>query len=357
MSLVKRLGIVYPIIQAPMAGTSTPALAAAVSNAGGLGSIGVGAVNPEQARTMIRQTREKTSKPFNVNLFTHEDPAADAPRNTAWVSFLRKEFDRFGGTPPTSLNAIYPSFKGDKAMLEMLLQEKPPVVSFHFGLPSADIIKALKSTGAVLIATATNVDEARAIEEAGLDAIVAQGIEAGGHRGMFDPSAPDDELGTLALTRILVATSKLPIIAAGGIMDGAGIKAVLDLGAAAAQLGTAFIPCPESSAPAAHKEALVGAPGQHTRLVTVVSGRPARSVASRWTELACDTDAPFIAPYPSAYDVGKQLHALASAKGDTSYGAFWAGQGAPLARSMGAAELMRTLVTEAGLDSARSAAL
>lgn len=347
MSLVQRLGIAYPIIQAPMAGTATPAMAAAVSNAGGLGSIGVGPVNAEQARTMIRQIREKTSKPFNVNLFTHQDAKADLEKEKAWIEHLRPEYEKFGATPPTSLKG-YPSFLSDKAMLEVILDEKPPVVSFHFGLPSAEVIKALKANGAVLFSTATNLQEARAAEAAGIDAIVAQGIEAGGHRGMFDPDAPDDQLGTFALTRLLVKHSKLPVIAAGGIMDGAGVRAVLDLGAAAAQLGTAFISCPESNAPQAHKDALIGEPGQHTRLVSVVSGRPARTVASRWTEIA-DQATGSTAAYPDAYEAGKQLHALASAKGDNSYGAFWAGQGAPLARTMPAAQMMETLVKEAKL--------
>jgi len=351
-NLLQRIGIKYPIFQAPMAGTATPAMAAAVSNAGGLGAIGIGAATASKAREMIQHTKKLTDKPFNVNVFVHEEPQPDAARDAAWIEFLRPEFAKFGGAPPTSLQTVFRSFATSPDVLDVLLAEKPPVVSFHFGLPPADAIKALKAYGAILLATATNLDEARKLEAAGVDAIVAQGIEAGGHRGMFDPTVPDDELGMFTLTRVLVRNVSIPVIAAGGIMDGAGIRAVLDIGAAAAQMGTAFVPCPESDADEGYIKAITGPQAYHTRLVDVVSGRPARSLATRWTEIAAAPHTP-AASYPNTYDIGKQLHALATSKGDASYGAYWSGQGAPLVRPMPAAKLVETLVTE--LEAAKTA--
>ncbi len=241
------LKIDWPIIQAPMAGVAPPALAAAVANAGGLGSIGVGAAGAEGARAMIAATRAATGRSTNVNVFCNRPAAADAAVEAAWLARLRPEFARFDAQPPARLGEIYKSFVADDAMLALLLAERPKVVSFHFGLPPAERIAALREAGIVLIASATNLAEARAIAAAGLDAVIAQGFEAGGHRGVFDADAPDDRLGTLALTRLLARTLDLPVIAAGGIMDGAGIAAALRLGASAAQLGTAFIACAESA--------------------------------------------------------------------------------------------------------------
>ncbi len=344
--MLKKLGLRYPIIQAPMAGVSTPLMAAEVSNAGGLGSIGVGAAGVAGAKAMIDETRARTQRAFNVNLFVHKAPKPDAMKDAAWLNFLAPRFADYGAEPPKTLRTIYTSFADDPDMLAMLLETKPPVVSFHFGLPSVDAIAALKRAGIYLMATATNPDEARQIEAAGIDAIVAQSIEAGGHRGMFDPAAPDAALGTIALTRLLVRTTTLPVIAAGGIMDGQGIRAALDLGAAAAQLGTAFIACPESIADEAYKKALMGAGGRHTQLTNLISGRLARALSNRFTALS-ETQGAIAPPdYPIAYDAGKALHAAATAKGEFGFGAQWAGQGAPLARAMRAAELIETLVAE-----------
>jgi nitronate monooxygenase len=245
-ALLERLGIGLPVVQAPMAGVSTPAMAAAVSNAGGLGSIGVGASTPEAAREMIREVRAATGCPFNVNVFCHGPAVPDAAREAAWLERLAPAFARYGAQPPRSLREIYRSFVEDDAMLAVLVEERPRVVSFHFGLPSRERIDALHAAGIVLLATATSLEEGHAVASAGVDAVVAQGYEAGGHRGVFDPDSPDEGLGTLALTRMLVAGLDIPVIAAGGIMDGAGIAACLPLGASAAQLGTAFIACPES---------------------------------------------------------------------------------------------------------------
>ena len=346
MSLLARLGLSIPLIQAPMAGVSTPSMAAAVSNAGALGSIAVGATDVNGARTMIEETRARTPRAFNVNLFVHGRANADPAREAAWLEWLKPLFAEFDAEPPAALRKIYKSFADDAEMLTMVLETAPPVVSFHFGLPSTEAIHALQQRGILLIATTTSVEEARIIEAAGIDAVVAQGIEAGGHRGMFDPAAPDDALGTFALTRLLTRACNVPVIAAGGIMDGAGMAAALALGAVAAQLGTAFIACPESVADDAYKSALMGPAALHTTMTSLISGRPARALANRFTALA-ETVGNRVPPdYPITYDAGKALHAAAKAKGEFGFGAQWAGQGAPLARSLPAATLVETLCAE-----------
>lgn len=344
-SLLHRLGMSIPLIQAPMAGTSTPNLAAAVASAGGLGSIALGAGNAEAGRQLIASTRALTDKPFNVNVFCHESAQRDAVREADWLLALAPAFARFGAAPPTVIHEIYRSFRADPDMVEMLVAERPAVVSFHFGLPSDEVIGRLKSAGAVLFATATSLAEGRLVEAAGIDAVVAQGYEAGGHRGMFDPAAPDDRLSTLALVQLLARELSIPVIAAGGIMNGGGIAAALASGALAAQLGTAFIGCPESAADAGHRAALSSEAALHTVMTDVISGRPARCLANGFTAFAADLDAPRAA-YPVAYDAGKALNAAAKAAGDSSFGAQWAGQGAPLARALPAAELCDLLMRE-----------
>jgi nitronate monooxygenase len=346
MTLFENLGIKLPIIQAPMAGVSSPAMAAAVSNAGALGSIGVGATDPEGARAMIAAVRARTQRAFNVNVFCHGPAAIDNTRETDWLEQLRPHFEQWGAKPPSRLTEIYRSFVEDDAMLAALLTDKPPIVSFHFGLPSPKRIQALKAAGIVLLASITNVVEAQAAVQARVDALVAQGYEAGGHRGVFEPDAEDACLGTIALTRILVRRFELPVIAAGGIMDGAGIAAALRLGAVAAQLGTAFIACTESDADAAYRQALASDAAHHTVMTRVISGRPARCLPNRFTALGADIPTRRIPSYPVAYDAGKALHGAAKAAGETGYGAQWAGQGAPLARALPAAELVAVLAEE-----------
>lgn len=346
MNLVARLGLSIPLVQAPMAGTSTPALAAAVCNAGGLGSIAVGTLTPEAAARDIAQVRAATDRPFNVNLFVHAAPAPDPAGDAAWIAALTPLFAKFGAEPPARLEAIYPTFAGNRDMLAVLVDLAPAVVSFHFGLPEAEAIAALKGAGCLLLATATSLAEARQARQAGIDAVVAQGWEAGGHRGIFDPEGPDDQLGTMALTRLLVTESGLPVIAAGGIMDGRGIRAALDLGAVAAQLGTAFVGCPESSADQAYRTALASDAARHTVMVEAISGRPARCLANRFTAFAETPGLAPVAAYPRAYDAGKALIAAAKAKGDGGFGAQWAGQAAPLSRPLPAAELVALLAQE-----------
>ncbi|CAB3783576.1 Nitronate monooxygenase [Paraburkholderia caffeinitolerans] len=356
-TLLRLLGVRTPIIQAPMAGVSTPALAAAVSNAGGLGSLGVGATNAGGARKMIRETRALTGKPFNVNVFCHRPAVANAAVEQAWLGWLAPVFAQYGATPPESLAEIYTSFVVDEAMQQMLVEEKPAVVSFHFGLPPAEVIADLKRAGITLLASATNLEEATQVADAGVDAIVAQGIEAGGHRGVFDPDAGDDRLGTFALTRLIVSEGRLPVIAAGGIMDGAGIAAALTLGAQAAQLGTAFVACPETSIDDGYRRTLLGEASRHTTFTTAISGRPARAMVNKFTALGDDPRAPRTPAYPITYDAGKALHAAAKAKGEFGFGAQWAGQAAALARALPAAELVEQLEREARQSIERMQAL
>ncbi len=345
-SLLDMLGIRLPIVQAPMAGVSSPAMAAAVSGAGALGSIGVGASDVSSAGAMIAAVREKSAGPLNVNVFCHRPAVANAAVETAWIERLRPSFEELGTTPPQVLKEIYRSFVEDDAMLALLLEVRPSAVSFHFGLPSAAAIQALKNARIVLMGSATSLIEARDLAEGGIDVIIAQGWEAGGHRGIFDPNTTDDQMGTLALTRLLAREIGKPVIAAGGIMDGAGIAAALHLGASAAQLGTAFIATDESLAEPAYRAALLSEAALHTVMTRAISGRPARCLSNHFTSMGAGIASSDIPEYPIAYDIGKALHAAAKAKAEFGFGAQWAGQGAPLARSMPAAKLVAILAEE-----------
>lgn len=344
--LLELLHIDVPIIQAPMAGISTPEMAAAVSNAGALGSIGVGVTNATGARQMIAAFRERSRRSLNVNVFCHAPARTDRAREARWIERLRPEFVRLGAAPPAALTEIYQSFVEDDDMLVVLLDQRPEIVSFHFGLPSHERIEALHDAGIVLLGTATSVAEGRALAAADVDAVVAQGYEAGGHRGVFDSNGDDDRLGTFALTRLLVCELDRPVIAAGGLMDGAGIAAALRLGASAAQLGTAFVACDESQADAGYRAALKSDAAHHTVMTRAISGRPARSLANRFTAFGRDVAPHDVPDYPIAYDAAKALHAAGKTKGEFGFGAHWAGQGAPLSRSMPAADLVALLRRE-----------
>lgn len=332
--------LAVPVIQAPMAGVSTPELAVGTSRAGALGSLGLGASTPAQAAAMMAEVAGQLgSNRFGVNLFCHRPAIADAALEGDWLDWLRPEFARFGTKPPQALREIYPTFLTDDDMLTVLLAARPAVVSFHFGIPEAARLAALRQAGALLLATATSVAEARAAQQAGLDGIVAQGFEAGGHRGMFDPDAPDDALST----RDLMAALKhigLPLIPAGGIMDGAEAAGYLRAGAVAVQMGTAFLACPESAAGPAHRAGLALRPTTMTR---AISGRPARGLENRLTALGADPAAPAIPDYPIAYDAAKQLNAAA---GGADYAAHWAGTGASRARALPVGDLIALLGQE-----------
>jgi nitronate monooxygenase len=344
--LLELLGVELPLVQAPMAGVSTPELAAQVARAGALGSVALGASDIAGARALLAATRALTGRPLNVNVFCHRPPRRDRAREAAWSERLRPEFQRFSREPPAQLSEIYRSYAADTAMQQLLLEARPRVVSFHFGLPDREHLQALREAGTILLGCATSVSEGRTLERAGVQAVIAQGYEAGGHRGVFDPDAHDDRLGTMALTRLLVRELTVPVIAAGGIMDGAGIAAALRLGALAAQLGTAFLACAESQADEGYRAALASEAAHHTVMTRAISGRAARCLANRFTVLGMGLRADEIPDYPLAYDAGKALNAAARAAGDTGYGAQWAGQGAPLVRSMPAAALVGELRLE-----------
>jgi nitronate monooxygenase len=322
-TLTSLLGIRHPIIQAPMAGFGRPQLAAAVTDAGGLGSLALGAGTAAQAEGAITALQALTSGPFNVNLFTHAPALPDAAREARWLDHLAPHFARTGQAPPTALREIYRSFLADPDMLEVLVRTRP----------------------AVLMATATNPAEARAIEAAGIDIVVAQGYEAGGHRGIFDPSVPDPALGTFALVRLLAQAVRIPVIAAGGIMDGQGIAASLRLGASGVQMGTAFLACPEANT-SAHHRALLAQPDLGTAVTATISGRPARGIINRFFSEIGGPGHPAVPDYPIAYDAAKALHAAASSKGLADYSVNWAGQAYALARPMPAAQLVALLVEE-----------
>lgn len=344
--LLETLRITLPIIQAPMAGVATPTMAAAVSNAGGLGSLGLGAADVATAKRLIAETRALTDRPFQVNLFCHTPPASSPARESAWLALLTPEFEKLGGTPPTTIRPPYASFVENEAMLDLLRAERPAVISFHFGLPPASWIAALRYPGVTLLGCATCLQEAREIAAAGLDGVIAQGYEAGGHRGVFRPEQGDHRLGTFALTRLLVQQTSLPVIAAGGVMDGAGIVAMLRLGASAAQLGTAFIGCPESAASDDYRATLFSPAAERTFVTRLLSGRAARTMPNRLTDLLHSFDSAHLPAYPTAYDAAKQLMVVAKAARQPGYGAYLAGQGAPLARALPAAELLAILQRE-----------
>lgn len=343
--LLRLLEIRHPIIQAPMAGTATPRLAASVSNAGALGSIGAGTSSTEQALTMIRATRELTDKPVNVNVFCHAPAEANPPLEQAWLNHLKPMFEEFGAEPPAEIVERHQSFLADRSMLQMLLAERPAVVSFHFGLPPAEWIRALRDAGVKTFACATTLEEAQMAQQAGVDALIAQGVEAGGHRGVFDP-AKDTRMGLFALVSQIIEHTRLPVIAAGGIMNGQGIRAAMRLGAAAAQLGTAFILCPESAAQDAHRQALGSERAGRTEITSSVSGRPARGMVNRLFTDVGRADAPPVPDYPIAYDAAKALNRAAKKLGSDDFAPQWAGQGAPLARALPAGELVELLVRE-----------
>lgn len=343
MPLLQQLEIKHPIFLAPMAGVSTPELAAEVSNQGGLGSLGLGANTAETARDQILKTQGLTEHPFQVNFFCHQSEPLNPQTATAWIEYLRPQFEKFGVQPPQKLNCIYPSFLDNDDFLNVVLETKPKAVSFHFGIPHAHQIQALKEAGILTMVSATNLIEAQAIEAAGIDIIIAQGIEAGGHRGIFNKTF-DAAIKTSDLVTLLVKHCKVPVVAAGGIMNGAQAKQMLKLGAAAVQLGTAFVQCQSSSAPAAYRKALFNE--TVTQISASLSGRPARGLLNRWhTEIDTPTR-PAQPEYPYTYDLAKQLNAVASKQQEYGFGAFWAGSNVAQIRELEAADLINQLVVE-----------
>ncbi len=344
LNLAEKLSLDIPVLQAPMAGVSTPTLAPAVSNSGGLGALGLGASTVEAAAGMISEVNALTSGPINLNFFCHRQLPLDDAVARDWIARSGAVFAEFGAEPPETLTQIYQSFIGNDAMFALLLDSAPAVASFHFGVPEQDKLSALREKGVLLIASATSLEEAEQVEAAGFDAIVAQGWQAGGHRGMFDENGSDECLTTEALTKLLVRNLSTPVIAAGGLMDGSDVCTAIGWGAMATQLGTAFVGCPETSADTGFKARL--AKGGKTVMTRAISGRPARCLDNsftQWSDDAADRDVP---AYPFAYDLGKALNVAAKAKGESGFGAQWSGSEASRARFLPAAELMQALKSE-----------
>ena len=340
------LGVEHPIIQAPMAGVSTPALALAVAAAGALGSFAAAALpEPEAVARQLAEFKAATDRPINVNVFCHQPSAPDPAHDAQWLTYLAPFFAALHSSAPTQLQEIYPSFQTNDALLAVLVQARPRVISFHFGLPTAAQLTALRQTGALLLACVTSPAEARVAEAAGVDMLVAQGVEAGGHRGIYDQTV-EPNISTLALTRQVVQQVRLPVIAAGGLMDGADLAAALRAGALAGQFGTAFVACPESAASATYRAALLQQPPLPTALTDVISGRPARGLVNRFMQDIDQPGRPTVAAYSRAYQAGKALTAAAQQVGEPGYAVQWAGTGVGRARALQAAELVRTLALE-----------
>ena len=334
-----------PIVQAPMAGgPDTPALAAAVSNAGGLGSLGCAYLTPAQIEEAVREVRARTSRPFALNLFVRGD-GIDASTVDTRVRATLDAFRAELGLPSLGDDAGRGESPRFEDQLEAVMRCAPRVVSFTFGAPSAAQVDALRARGIAVMGTATTVDEARVLDDVGVDAICAQGAEAGGHRGTFLGSFEDALVGTLPLVQQILAVTSRPVIAAGGIMTGAAIRAVLDLGARAAQLGTAFLCCDEAGTSPAYRDALRTATA--TTVTRAFSGRPARGIRNRMTDAFVTVAA---GPFPQHQRLTAELRREATRQGRTDLMQLWAGQGAPLVRAMSAAALVETLARESGLD-------
>lgn len=345
--LQRLIGVEHPIVQAPMAGASTPAMAAAVSNAGGLGSLGCAMMTPDELRATARAVAAATNRPVNFNFFVHAEPDLAGHDASPMRAALAPLYAELGLGAPPALTPPPATTGFSDAALEALLECGPKVVSFHFGLPPAHAIEALKNAGAVLIGSATSVAEARALEHGGMDAIVAQGAEAGGHRGAFigDPAAND--MGAMALTPQIVDTVRPPVIAAGGIFDGRGVAAALMLGASGAQVGTAFLRSPESAASRAHKDALAATPDNSTRLTRAFTGRPARSIRNRLSDALAGVEAA-AAPFPLQRMWTAPLAGAAAARGaPAAFQPLWSGQAGPRAREAPSAEIFRAIRDEA----------
>ena len=341
MTLREFLGIELPIIQAPMAGVQGSALAVAVSNAGGLGSLPCAIFDADAIRKELAAIRAQTQKPFNVNFFCHAPPVPDAEREAAWRVALAPYFAEFGIDAST-----IPSGGGrtpfSREMAEILKEFKPAVVSFHFGLPSADLVAAIRGFGAKILSSATTVDEARWLEAHGADAVIAQGLEAGGHRGMFLSGDISTQVGTFALIPQIVRSVRVPVVAAGGIADAAGVAAAMALGAAGVQIGTAYLLCPEATTSAIHRAALKSEDARATAITNVFTGRPARSIVNRLVrEIGpMSTAAP---EFPLAVAAVAPLRARAESLGSGQFSPLWAGQNVSGCREIPAAELTRAL--------------
>ena len=346
--IIDLFGIEFPILQAPMAGPCYADMAIAVAQAGGLGSLPTATLTPDQMRSELQIIRQQTAKPINLNFFCHQAPEIDAAREAAWRKRLGPYYAEFSIDPaapiPSSNRTPF-----DDALCRLVEEFKPEIVSFHFGLPEKDLLTRVRRTGAKIISSATSVDEAVWLENRGCDAIIAQGSEAGGHRGIFlgDPfDVIGTQAGTMALVPQVVDAVKVPVIAAGGIGDARGIVAAFALGAAAVQIGTAYLFCPEARITAMHRVALQGAKDNQTALTNVFTGRPARGLLNRaMRELGpIAHEAP---AFPMAGGALAPIKAKAEAQGSGDFSSLWSGQAASLGRDLRAGDLTKLLAAEA----------
>jgi nitronate monooxygenase len=336
------LGITHPIVQAPMAGFASPALAAAVCNAGALGSIGCVSLSPAALRDQVSTLRQATNRPYNLNFFVHAQPQLDAAAAARMRARLGSYFGEFGLGPVPEPKEPFSPF--DEEILVVVLEQRPRVVSFHFGLPNASAVRRIKEAGCLIFSSATTVAEARALETGGADVVIAQGYEAGGHRGSFSDSPGAGLVGTMALVPQIVDAVRVPVIAAGGIADGRGVAAAFALGASGAQLGTAFLGCPEATVSPLHRAQLRNAADDRTELTRAFTGRPARALRNRFiTEMA---DAEPLG-FPLQASLVGPLRQLPSEEARAEFTPFWAGQAALLIEEMPAGELVEQLVREA----------
>ena len=338
------LGSELPIIQAPMAGVQGSALAIAVSNAGGLGSLPCAMLTPDLLRQELTAIRAQTTRPFNVNFFCHQPPAPDAARELAWRATLGAYYAEYGiDAAQIAAGPGRAPFSAELA--EVLAEFAPPVVSFHFGLPAPELLARVRAWGAVVLSSATSVQEGLWLQAQGVDAVIAQGLEAGGHRGMFLSDDLNTQLGTLALVPQLVAALRVPVIAAGGIADAAGVAAAMALGAAGVQVGTSYLMCTEATTSALHRAALKSEAAATTALTNLFTGRPARGIVNRvMRELGCLH--PGAPQFPLATAAIVPLRAQAEQRGVTDFTPLWAGQNVSGCREISAALLTRQLASQ-----------
>jgi nitronate monooxygenase len=342
-SLCEILGIELPIIQAPMAGVQTSALAAAVSNAGGLGSLPCATLSLDALRKELTALQAQTTKPFNVNFFCHTPPAPNPGREAAWRLKLAPYYEQFGldvSNIPASPGRS--PFNAEAAAL--VSEFKPAVVSFHFGLPAPELLGQIRSWDPKIVSSATTVEEACWLEAHGVDLIVAQGSEAGGHRGMFLSEDLTTQMGTFALLPQIVRAVKLPVIAAGGIATAAGVAAALALGAAGVQIGTAYLLCPEATTSAPHRASLKSAASRHTAVTNLFSGRPARGIVNRLIREIGPID-PSAPAFPLAANAVAPLRSHAESHGSGDFSPLWSGQNASGCREIPAGQLTRELAS------------
>ncbi len=345
MTLQQLFGIALPIVQAPMAGVQGSALTVAVSNAGGLGSLPCAMLGAEALRKELAAIRAQIDKPYNVNFFCHVPPQPSAAHDAAWRDALAPYFAELGLEAEVPAGPARVPF--DAAAADLLAQFRPPVVSFHFGLPAPELLARVRGWGAKVLSSATTVEEALWLEERGVDAIIAQGLEAGGHRGMFLSEDLAGQVGTFALVRQVAQAVKTPVIAAGGIADAEGVAAALALGAAGVQVGTAYLLCPEATTTALHRQALKSQAARVTAVTNVFTGRPARGIVNRVIR-ELGPISPAAPAFPLAAARMGALRAAAESRGSSDFSPLWAGQNASGCREVPAAVLTRELARGVG---------